>query len=120
MSKKHLVGENGYCADANGHGWHYLYLKGSMSAFFRLDDFTEFTIIRFCLTRSRQYTMPMTPLVETCDDWHKSDLADIKVSNVFGYDSREGGLRYRWRSYEVPIYSSSRRKMIQNPGDTVR
>lgn len=30
-----------------------------------------------CLARGRSYTVPVTPLIESCDEWHKSDLADI-------------------------------------------
>ncbi|KXJ89128.1 hypothetical protein Micbo1qcDRAFT_235467 [Microdochium bolleyi] len=29
-----------------------------------------------CLARGRQYVLPMSPLIETCDSWHLSDLAD--------------------------------------------
>lgn len=29
-----------------------------------------------CLARGRRYTLPVTPLVETCDQWHVSDIAD--------------------------------------------
>lgn len=28
-----------------------------------------------CLARGRNYTLPVTPLIETCDNWHKSDIA---------------------------------------------
>jgi hypothetical protein len=31
---------------------------------------------RVCLARGRPFTMPMTPLIETCDHWHISDIAD--------------------------------------------
>jgi hypothetical protein len=30
----------------------------------------------FCLARGRRYTLPVTPLVEMCDQWHVSDTAD--------------------------------------------
>jgi hypothetical protein len=30
----------------------------------------------FCLARGRRYTLPITPLVETCDQWHVSEIAD--------------------------------------------
>jgi hypothetical protein len=29
-----------------------------------------------CLARGRRYTLPVTPLVETCDQWHVSEIAD--------------------------------------------
>ncbi|KAI0177935.1 hypothetical protein BJ166DRAFT_508330 [Pestalotiopsis sp. NC0098] len=29
-----------------------------------------------CLARGRDYVFPMTPLIETCDQWHLSELAD--------------------------------------------
>lgn len=29
-----------------------------------------------CLARGRTFTVPVTPLIETCDSWHKNDLAD--------------------------------------------
>lgn len=29
-----------------------------------------------CLARGRSYTLPMTPLIRTCDRWHISDIAD--------------------------------------------
>ncbi|KAH7035941.1 uncharacterized protein B0I36DRAFT_319413 [Microdochium trichocladiopsis] len=29
-----------------------------------------------CLARGRQYVLPMSPLIESCDQWHLSDLAD--------------------------------------------
>lgn len=32
----------------------------------------------FCLARGRRYTLPITPLVETCDQWHVSNIADSR------------------------------------------
>ncbi|KAI1383816.1 uncharacterized protein F4822DRAFT_52160 [Hypoxylon trugodes] len=29
-----------------------------------------------CLARGRNYVLPMSPLIESCDQWHLSDLAD--------------------------------------------
>jgi hypothetical protein len=29
-----------------------------------------------CLARGRDYVLPMSPLIETCDQWHLSELAD--------------------------------------------
>jgi hypothetical protein len=29
------------------------------------------------MARGRSYTVPMTPLLETCDEWHNSDIADV-------------------------------------------
>ncbi|OTB03887.1 hypothetical protein M426DRAFT_321384 [Hypoxylon sp. CI-4A] len=29
-----------------------------------------------CLARGRNYVLPMSPLIENCDQWHMSDLAD--------------------------------------------
>lgn len=31
---------------------------------------------RVCLARGRSFTVPITPLVKSCDDWHKSDMTD--------------------------------------------
>ncbi|KAI0376306.1 hypothetical protein F5Y04DRAFT_213390 [Hypomontagnella monticulosa] len=29
-----------------------------------------------CLARGRNYVLPMSPLIENCDQWHRSDIAD--------------------------------------------
>jgi hypothetical protein len=31
-----------------------------------------------CLARGRRYTLPITPLIDTCDQWHVSDIADSR------------------------------------------
>jgi hypothetical protein len=53
-----------------------LHLRGGKSPFWRVDEITDKTAFRFCLARGRQYTLPMTPVVGTCDKWHISDIAD--------------------------------------------
>ncbi|CZR51311.1 uncharacterized protein PAC_01186 [Phialocephala subalpina] len=30
-----------------------------------------------CLARGRGFTVPLTPIIEHCDNWHQSDIADI-------------------------------------------
>lgn len=46
----------------------YLYLVGQTLGL------TEDSV---CLARGRSYVLPVSPLIETCDQWHVSDLADI-------------------------------------------
>lgn len=29
------------------------------------------------MARGRSYTVPLTPLLESCDEWHNSDIADV-------------------------------------------
>lgn len=29
-----------------------------------------------CLARGRNYVLPMSPLIESCDQWHLNELAD--------------------------------------------
>lgn len=33
--------------------------------------------VSVCMARGRSYTVPLTPLIESCDEWHSSDIADI-------------------------------------------
>lgn len=35
-----------------------------------------------CLARGRNYTVPMSPLLERCDNWHISDIADPLDGNL--------------------------------------
>ncbi|KUJ22901.1 uncharacterized protein LY89DRAFT_313584 [Mollisia scopiformis] len=30
-----------------------------------------------CLARGRGFTVPLTPIIEHCDNWHQSDIADV-------------------------------------------
>lgn len=32
---------------------------------------------RVCLARGRSFTVPLTPIIEDCDHWHQSALADV-------------------------------------------
>lgn len=76
ISNKILRWEGDYCADESEYGFLCLYLREGKSPFRRVDGITDKTVFRFCLARGRQYTLPMTPAVETCDKWHISDIAD--------------------------------------------
>ena len=29
------------------------------------------------MARGRSYTVPLTPLIESCDEWHSCDIADV-------------------------------------------
>ena len=29
------------------------------------------------MARGRSYTVPLTPLIEYCDEWHRCDIADV-------------------------------------------
>jgi hypothetical protein len=54
-----------------------------------------------CLARGRNYTLPMTPLVETCDKWHVSDIADTwdgAIISVAVLRRELAGLVFRVRS----------------------
>jgi hypothetical protein len=33
---------------------------------------------RVCLARGRSYTVPLTTLIENCDRWHLSNIADLR------------------------------------------
>lgn len=35
-----------------------------------------------CLSRGRTFTVPMTPLIQACDHWHKSDIADVSDGSI--------------------------------------
>jgi hypothetical protein len=35
-----------------------------------------------CLARGRSFIVPVTPLVETCDEWHRSPIADIWDNSI--------------------------------------
>ena len=36
----------------------------------------ELTRFRMCLARGRCYTVPVTPILRGCDQWHLSNIAD--------------------------------------------
>lgn len=37
---------------------------------------------RVCLSRGRSFTVPVNSLIESCDNWHKSDIADISDGSI--------------------------------------
>jgi hypothetical protein len=74
--KRLLLGEDDYYGDESEHGLLCLCLREGKSPLSLLDELTDTTLLSFCLARGRQYTLPMTPLVDTCDNWHISDIAD--------------------------------------------
>lgn len=37
---------------------------------------SELTELRMCLARGRCYTVPITPILRGCDQWHLSSIAD--------------------------------------------
>ena len=34
------------------------------------------------MARGRSFTVPVTALIETCDDWHSSDMADVWDTSI--------------------------------------
>lgn len=39
-------------------------------------DHDELTRFSMCLARGRSYTVPVTPILRGCDQWHLSNIAD--------------------------------------------
>ncbi|OCL06816.1 putative Zn(II)2Cys6 transcription factor [Glonium stellatum] len=61
-----------------------------------------------CLARGRSYTVPKTPLIEHCNNWHESDVADIQDGSITSMavlrrdlDSLFNSVRSRCDSYRI-------------------
>jgi hypothetical protein len=49
-----------------GYGWHYILTRCEL-----------IRSLSVCLARGRSFTVPVTPIIEHCDNWHRCSVSDI-------------------------------------------